>query len=210
MYVASVEIIDLKPEALWVPVGFSSRISSDQMLDLPAGYFVKPKDTELIKVRAWFGTDLIEVLVLHPFYFDIQSQHFTIEDEYIKLNGIGFSHTNNLTCTVDHKTYIVQVLSDTTATCPVIIKNSASIRVRAAGMIEEIITVVTVVARPVIGYIFTSQKSLIVVGRNLDSSETCNCIIKSTDGVITTKPGVVVNNTAVECDLPLEEFDVNC
>ena len=117
------------------------------------------------------------MLVLHPFYFDVQSHHFAIFDEYVLLSGIGFSHTNNFTCTIDQETYSVEVQSDTKATCYIRIKESANISVKIAGQIEEVITVVTVVTQPVISYILTSQSSIFVVGTNLNSSETCNCII---------------------------------
>jgi hypothetical protein len=42
LYAGIVEIIDLKKQAMWVPVNFTTQISSNLDLDLPAGYFVFP------------------------------------------------------------------------------------------------------------------------------------------------------------------------
>ena len=77
-------------------------------------------------------------------------------------------------------------------------------------MVEEVTIFVTVVKQPVIDYIQMSEISITVFGNNLDSSESCNCIIETTDGVVTTKLGIVVSSFAVECDLPISKFDEYC
>jgi hypothetical protein len=89
-------------------------------------------------------------------------------------------------------------------------KESGSIRVKIASMVEEITTIITVVTQPVIDYIKISETSITVVGTNLDSSKSCNCIIEATDGVVRTKLGKVVSSLAVECGLPVSTFDGYC
>ena len=149
-----------------------SVIKTDFSLDLStdgAGdYVITPTEPEVI-VSGIFDEDKLPVLTVFSYTLSVQSVHFYVSGEPLKLVGLGLNETQ-LQCRVKHSDqwYEVEAQDSNSAICYLEYTGENSIEIRALGVKQSLTTLLKVVEKPIInGFTKPTVDSVNLMGTGL-------------------------------------------